>query len=59
YLGGYVCSKGHAFWLDDAWPSPPDRCPCCGEKSIKRTWAGIVRRGFSFFTQKTGSLTEE
>ncbi|BAF60627.1 hypothetical DNA-binding protein [Pelotomaculum thermopropionicum SI] len=46
YLSGYVCSNGHAFWLDDAWPSPPERCPCCGERSIKRTWAGIVRRGF-------------
>ncbi len=45
-LIGYVCSRGHAFWLESAWPSPPVSCPACGDRGIKETWFGVVRRGF-------------
>lgn len=45
-LNGYICAKGHAFWLQWEWPSPPICCPCCGEKEIKHGWAGIVKKGF-------------
>ncbi len=43
---GFICSRGHAFWLEWNWPSPPVSCPCCGEKDIKSTWAGMVTKGF-------------
>ena len=43
---GYICGKGHAVWIDEDWPSAPDYCPCCGDKNIKRIWAGTVKPGF-------------
>lgn len=45
-LRGFICSNGHTFWLKWAWPSPPSSCPICGTTQIKRTWNGIVKRGF-------------
>lgn len=45
-LNGFICAQGHAFWLEWIWPAPPLSCPCCGEKVIKSTWAGIVKKGF-------------
>lgn len=43
---GYICSKGHLFWLESTWPSPPLNCPACEERSFKRTWYGRILRGF-------------
>ena len=45
-VNGYICAQGHTFWLEWVWPAPPLSCPCCGEKNIKSTWAGIVKKGF-------------
>lgn len=45
-LNGYVCSRGHTFWLERAWPSPPVSCPACGDRELKETWFGVVRKGF-------------
>ena len=46
YVSGYVCDRGHAFWLEAAWPAPPRSCPACGGKEIKTAWGGVVKRGF-------------
>ena len=43
---GYICSKGHPFWIDSTWPSPPDFCPICADRVIRRTWSGRILRGF-------------
>lgn len=43
---GYICDRGHTFWLNYSWPSPPDRCPCCGSKSLRATWHGIATKGY-------------
>jgi len=45
-VNGYICSQGHPFWLEWAWPSEPVCCPCCGAKEIKNAWSGLVRKGF-------------
>ena len=45
-LSGFICSNGHPFWLEWAWPSPPEYCPCCGSKQLSRTWAGNISKGF-------------
>ena len=43
---GYVCSRGHSFFVDWIEPMDPRRCPMCGsERDIKRTWSGTVKRG--------------
>lgn len=43
---GYICARGHAFWLEWDWPSPPRSCPMCGEQQIKHTWSGRILKGF-------------
>lgn len=43
---GYICGKGHIFWMDWSWPSPPMSCPCCGDREMARTWSGRVIKGF-------------
>lgn len=45
-VSGFVCARGHAFWIEWVWPSPPRNCPCCGDRSIKSIWSGIVKKGF-------------
>lgn len=45
-VNGYVCTNGHAFWLEAAWPSPPKRCPACGTSDLKAAWGGMVKKGF-------------
>lgn len=45
---GYICTNGHIFWQDWSWPSPPEQCPNCGSRHLKRTWQGVVRKGFGF-----------
>lgn len=43
---GFVCQRGHTFWIDSIEPMDPYRCPLCGsEREIKRTWGGTVKRG--------------
>lgn len=43
---GFVCPKGHAWWIDWSEPMDPYRCPICGaERDIRRAWGGIIRRG--------------
>ena len=43
---GYVCERGHTFWVDWVEPMDPRRCPMCGtEHGIKKTWGGTVKRG--------------
>lgn len=44
-VSGYVCANGHPFWIESVWPSPPEYCPCCGDKNIKSAWGGITRKG--------------
>ena len=43
---GYVCAKGHPFWIDANWPSHPDFCPVCADRIIQRTWTANIKRGF-------------
>ena len=44
---GFICERGHIFWVDWSEPMDPRRCPMCGmERNIKRTWSGTVNRGF-------------
>lgn len=45
-VAGYVCEKGHSFWIDDCFPSPPICCPACGSKVIRSTWHGMATRGY-------------
>lgn len=45
-LTGFICSRGHSFFLEWTWPSPPLTCPCCGEQSLQETWSGTIQRGF-------------
>ena len=43
---GYVCERGHSFFVDWIEPMDPRRCPMCGsEHGIKKTWGGTVKRG--------------
>ena len=48
-LTGFICSNGHLFWLEWAWPSAPEHCPCCNSKQITTTWAGKIKKGFSSY----------
>ena len=43
---GYICDRGHTFWLNDTWPSPPVACPACGSKVLRQTWRGLATKGF-------------
>ncbi len=36
-LSGFICSRGHAFWLEWVWPSPPESCPCCWRGEVWRS----------------------
>jgi hypothetical protein len=45
-VAGFVCSKGHTFWLEAAWPAPPRACPACGTDSLMATWSGTVKKGW-------------
>ena len=45
---GYACVSGHLLWLEWAWPSPPERCPCCGNDEFISTWSGIVKKGLQW-----------
>jgi len=43
---GYVCPKGHAWWIDWVEPTPPRICPMCGtERELRSIWGGKVRGG--------------
>ncbi|RIV18359.1 hypothetical protein D2Q93_14165 [Alicyclobacillaceae bacterium I2511] len=45
-LSGYICGRGHPFWMEWATPASPRCCPVCGTKhEIKRIGDGTVRRG--------------
>lgn len=43
---GYVCGRGHAFFLEWEWPAQPQQCPACGNRDIRSTWEGEVNRSF-------------
>ena len=45
-LNGYICSRGHSFYLEWTWPSPPLNCPCCGDQTIDGIWSGTIKRDF-------------
>ncbi len=45
-VSGYICVKGHPFWIESTWPSPPEYCPCCGVRDVMSTWGGMVKKGF-------------
>ena len=45
-VAGFICDRGHTFWLNDTWPSPPIVCPACGSKSLRQTWRGMATKGF-------------
>lgn len=47
-VNGYVCKKGHPFWLEYVWPSNPRDCPCCGTEEVYSTWAGYVKKGMKW-----------
>jgi hypothetical protein len=45
-LRGYICGRGHPFWVEWVTPTSHRCCPVCGtEQEIKRIWDGTVRRG--------------
>lgn len=42
---GFVCPRGHTFWIELVQPTDPRCCPVCGtERDIRRTWWGKVTR---------------
>lgn len=45
-LKGFICSRGHIFWVDWSWPSPPENCPNCGSHNLEQTWPGRIKRGY-------------
>ncbi len=45
-VNGYICSNGHAFWLEFELSSKLKYCPTCGSEDLRRTWMGIVKKGF-------------
>ncbi len=45
-VNGYVCSKGHSFWVEFEWPHIPQACPACGSSELNKTWIGTVTKGF-------------
>lgn len=45
-LQGFICTNGHLFWMEWAYPAPPSGCPTCGNVNVKRTWSGKVKKGF-------------
>lgn len=45
-VAGYVCDRGHTFWMNDTWPSPPLACPACGSKTLRATWHGMATKGY-------------
>ncbi len=43
WLQGYLCRRGHAFWVRSTKPFQPDICLVCrSERNLARTWKGIV-----------------
>ncbi|QQE81547.1 hypothetical protein [Alicyclobacillus sp. SO9] len=43
---GYMCSRGHVWWVDWIEPMDPRRCPMCGsQENLRKTWSGTVKRG--------------
>jgi len=42
---GYVCGRGHSFWIQWTWPMAPKECPCCGDSHIERSWSGTISKG--------------
>ena len=45
-VAGYICDRGHTFWMNDTWPSPPLSCPACGSKILRSTWHGVATKGY-------------
>lgn len=43
---GYLCERGHPFFLEFVWPGQPHCCPACGNSNIKCLWSGIAKKGF-------------
>lgn len=45
-VDGYICRRGHVFWVDMSSPIGAMYCPECGsQREIRRIWSGTVRRG--------------
>ena len=41
---GFICGKGHLFWIEWVLPKDPLQCPVCGSTNLKRTWWGQVKK---------------